>query len=227
MSIRRAGNWSPYSPFIFREHHIGGYGTLDWKSKGWVRLPVFPHLLHLCPSGPRSQTANLIFASSNLARCSNKNYITMRQAIISRLQSLGIDPIILKMYDEPHRYYHNFKHIQRMMFDTIDSGIALTDKLFLSIVFHDIIYNPKSSTNEIDSAELFKSYVDDKEVYDAILSTSNHIPKNSLGEILCKLDLAPLYDSSTSQYLEDLYNIFKEYQFVDFFLNLLLKELKF
>ncbi len=30
--------------------------------------------------------------------------------------------------------------------------------VFLSIVFHDIIYNPRSPSNEEDSADLFKAF---------------------------------------------------------------------
>jgi predicted metal-dependent HD superfamily phosphohydrolase len=39
----------------------------------------------------------------------------------------------------------------------------LTDKLLLAIVFHDIVYNPRNSDNELKSAELFKSYLDQKQ----------------------------------------------------------------
>ena len=77
------------------------------------------------------------------------------------------------LYNEPHRAYHNMTHIEDvlssldflMATDTQpkeEGDISFSDKdsaiTTLAAFFHDVIYNPKSSTNERDSAELFLEF---------------------------------------------------------------------
>lgn len=73
-------------------------------------------------------------------------------------------------YNEPHRAYHNMSHVADVL-KSLDvllpntnhdheasvsvKGIAITT---LAAFFHDVIYNPKSSTNEKDSADLFLEF---------------------------------------------------------------------
>jgi predicted metal-dependent HD superfamily phosphohydrolase len=66
---------------------------------------------------------------------------------------------IHKRYSEPHRHYHTLTHIQTMLRLSSQYSSLITDKtaVDLSIVFHDIIYDPKSASNEEDSALLFES----------------------------------------------------------------------
>jgi len=131
------------------------------------------------------------------------------------LEKYNINPNILEKYDEPHRFYHNWEHIEYML---IKASIkyTLTDELVLAIIFHDIIYDPKSKVNEEKSADLFYSYVKNKEIYNAILDTETHQkPSSELSKQLCELDIYNLYDNFDIFY-ENSYKIFKEYQFVDF-----------
>lgn len=76
---------------------------------------------------------------------------------------------ISKLYAEPHRAYHNMTHVQDViasldfLLDGRDVSIgALTTNeesvLILAAFFHDVVYNPKSSTNEKDSADLFLQF---------------------------------------------------------------------
>lgn len=81
---------------------------------------------------------------------------------------------ILSKYDEPNRHYHNREHITNML-DGLSDIIGMDDSRFkhlrVAILYHDIIYDSKSSTNEIDSIEYMYSNYDgvcDKE-YIAIL----------------------------------------------------------
>lgn len=82
---------------------------------------------------------------------------------------------VSELYAQPHRAYHNMTHIQ----DVIASLDFLLERkeccrpaslvdtkpnneeaiLVLAAFFHDVIYNPKSSTNEKDSADLFLQFV--------------------------------------------------------------------
>lgn len=128
-----------------------------------------------------------------------------------------IDENLLNNYNEPHRFYHNFEHIERMIESAINENI-LSDDLALAIIFHDIIYNIGSSTNEEDSANLFKEYYKSDsylEIYNAILSTKDHVTVNKLSEDLIKLDLERLYGDFQT-FIEDDIKIFKEFQYVDY-----------
>lgn len=129
--------------------------------------------------------------------------------------------VILNHYNEPHRYYHNIDHIIDMIESALFqdenfNNINVDEDLLLAILYHDIIYDPKSKNNEQKSADLFKKYhPDNDDVYNAILETENHMPTTILSEALSKLDLEILYqDYNTFVEYED--KIFKEYQFVDY-----------
>lgn len=133
------------------------------------------------------------------------------------LESYNINTDILKNYDEPHRFYHNYQHIRYMVDLAIKWGI-LTNDLLLAIIFHDIYYFPKAEhgLNEKQSAELAFQLTNNETIKNAILDTQTHEHFSSqLASDLCKLDLANLYGDFQTFY-ENSYNIFKEYQFVDF-----------
>ena len=90
---------------------------------------------------------------------------------------------VYAMYHEDHRYYHTYEHLIRMYEDAIKLNI-LDDQLFLAIIFHDVIYNPKSKTNEEDSAKYFSEIYngeDKSEIIQAILETKDHKTTTSLG----------------------------------------------
>lgn len=123
---------------------------------------------------------------------------------------------VLDRYNEPHRFYHNMKHISDMVNDAIYDGI-LDRQLFKAIVYHDAVYDPKSRTNEIDSVALLsKDDPDYSDVSKAILSTIDHNTDNHpLSMKLCDLDLRILR-GSLSDKIKFEKNIFKEYQWVPF-----------
>lgn len=79
---------------------------------------------------------------------------------------------VSELYAQPHRAYHNMTHIQDVIasLDFLlerEGPASLVDTkpnkeeaiLVLAAFFHDVIYNPKSSTNEKDSADLFLQFV--------------------------------------------------------------------
>src|ERR1035437_1174583 len=116
---------------------------------------------------------------------------------------------------ESHRFYHNWNHIKDMVF-LADEYNTLTEDLLLAILFHDIIYDPKKTDNEEQSAELFKKFFPEKtDVYNAILETKTHIATTDLSYQLNQLDLKILSSGLNNfMYFED--KIFKEYKFVDY-----------
>lgn len=134
--------------------------------------------------------------------------------ILEKLKQFGIHEIEIERYNEPHRFYHNFEHIEKMINDAKSKNI-LTDDLFLAIVFHDIIYNPKLNDNEEKSAELFYSYIKNDEIKQAILETKTHTPTSKLSKQLSDLDLSILW-SDYETFIDFENKIFKEYQFFDY-----------
>ena len=120
-----------------------------------------------------------------------------------------------KLYTESHRFYHNWKHIENMLIDADNKGI-LDNELFLAILYHDAIYNPKSDDNELLSAKLFESFHGENQlVFNAILDTKTHMASSHLSTKLCELDLSIL-NSNLDKFIEFEKGIFKEYQFVDY-----------
>ena len=133
----------------------------------------------------------------------------------SRLRLLGVDPNVLDLYNEKHRHYHNFKHIEYMFKKAYDLNIEITDDLFLAIVFHDIVYDPTRPDNEEQSILLLNKWITNSTIDDAIFATKNHTKISTLSGILNMLDLCVLYDNFADFVIYDS-NIYKEYSFVDF-----------
>ena len=137
-----------------------------------------------------------------------------------RLLSLGLHKDILNHYLEPHRFYHTLEHLDDICSQLEEKGFGDNDTLLLATVFHDIIYDPKSSTNEDDSAFYFnqvfsgsQSLKDD--VTQIILDTKTHQPQSELSTIFCEIDLNILRQPF-SKLLKYEQQIFKEFQFVDY-----------
>lgn len=90
---------------------------------------------------------------------------------------------VKELYGEPHRAYHNMGHVQDVL-ASLDLVLGTHHHLTppeqpkdtaistLAAFFHDVIYNPKSSTNEKDSANLFLDFV--SELVDVIRTFSGH-----------------------------------------------------
>ncbi|RHY93237.1 hypothetical protein DYB26_002395 [Aphanomyces astaci] len=69
-------------------------------------------------------------------------------------------------YCEPHRAYHALEHIASMydVFQLHHETLALSslESVFvLAIVFHDVVYDPLSKSNEADSIASFRLFIDD------------------------------------------------------------------
>lgn len=65
--------------------------------------------------------------------------------------------LLEKSYSEPHRYYHNFSHLEHC-FSELDHLILSDEEkriISLAIWFHDIVYDTHSLNNEEKSAQLF------------------------------------------------------------------------
>lgn len=143
--------------------------------------------------------------------------------ISNRLQQLQFDADVIKAYDEPHRFYHTLDHIQDVLQNLNNANLLKHDELFLTAIFHDIIYNPQSATNEEDSALFFidaakntsLTQAQKEHVKQLILDTKHHIPNVEFSAEFINADLAIL-SSSFDKLITYEKQIFKEFQFVDY-----------
>ena len=126
------------------------------------------------------------------------------------------------------RYYHNYYHVSdiiQMIYN--DSELNEEEKLimYFAAFYHDIIYDPKSSTNEEESALFFiyecKKYDNFSlteeqinKIYNIILATKYHNNEGRLERKFCEYDLAG-FKKSFSEILKEEKLIRKEYEWVD------------
>jgi predicted metal-dependent HD superfamily phosphohydrolase len=106
---------------------------------------------------------------------------------------------ILERWSEPHRAYHGPAHLADLLAQ-IKRHVELTVRereiLTLAAIFHDIIYNPRRSDNEAQSAELFlnsvamdKDNADIQEIATIIRDTKDHVPSTHLSTIFSHMDM--------------------------------------
>ena len=106
---------------------------------------------------------------------------------------------LLSMWNESHRSYHNLNHLNDLINQINENKSKFSekesDKLMLTALFHDIIYDPSSDVNEERSAEFFiecrvdKTNLDVLEVKQMILDTKSHTSSNKLSETFNSYDM--------------------------------------
>jgi predicted metal-dependent HD superfamily phosphohydrolase len=64
--------------------------------------------------------------------------------------------LLITKYSEQHRFYHNLSHVRALLWqaEKFKGKFADDEAVRLAVWFHDAIYEPKSQTNEIESARL-------------------------------------------------------------------------
>ena len=86
-------------------------------------------------------------------------------------------------YNEAGRTYHSLRHIQQLFFqfEHIRQYLHQPHIIALALYYHDVIYNPTRSDNELKSAEYMSDklahYLDDQQcqhIYDLIMMTATH-----------------------------------------------------
>jgi len=101
---------------------------------------------------------------------------------------------ILQRWNESHRGYHNIEHLKDLLRQIGKINSKEKELLVLISLFHDIIYEPKNSDNEEQSAKFLINNVkevteDIKKVYQSIIDTKTHKSSNELSEIFNKMDM--------------------------------------
>lgn len=107
---------------------------------------------------------------------------------------------VLTCYLEPHRFYHTPHHIGHClrMFDLARDEMVDADAVETALWFHDVIYRPRASDNELKSAEFFAARVGRqveagfrRRVHDLILVTMHSRPPEDRDqEFMLDIDLS-------------------------------------
>lgn len=110
---------------------------------------------------------------------------------------------LIAAYTEPHRAYHSMTHIDAC-FRHLTASEDLAERpreIELALWFHDAIYKPFSATNEEDSAEMAKMFLQDNDVasdisgriVDLIILTKDHgTPDTPDAKLMMDIDLSIL-----------------------------------
>lgn len=132
--------------------------------------------------------------------------------------------LLIAAYTEKHRAYHTVQHIVECLAlfesvrDQLDDPIAVE----MAIWFHDVIYDPKASDNELRSAMLMEQYCQNilneqqiEKIYTWIVATQQHQPSHESDlNYLLDIDLAIL-GSATARFQSYEQQIQIEYGWVE------------
>jgi predicted metal-dependent HD superfamily phosphohydrolase len=161
----------------------------------------------------------------NLYENFENNYLIDNINILNILNKYNIQITIDEIeqrYSESHRYYHTLTHINFIIKKIHELKLSIIQKeiLFISAIFHDIIYIIDSKTNEIDSNNFFLEKCKHtnfiiSNVSILILDTEKHIPSNYLSKIFCDLDMYNIKYNNYEKLLIDEELIRKEYSKYD------------
>lgn len=134
---------------------------------------------------------------------------------------------IMRAYAEPHRSYHTVRHIQSCL-RLLDEFSALADaphEVALALWFHDVVYQPLSSDNELRSAEraahFLRSNAAPSELVDRVhrlIMVTRHAdaPQSRDQALLLDIDLAIL-GAEVDDYAEYEAGIREEYREIPWF----------
>jgi len=110
---------------------------------------------------------------------------------------------LIRHYDEPHRAYHNRQHLAECLQvrRLLNAACQAPAEIDLALWFHDAIYDPLRSDNELRSAQWLDEVASDsgldaetrRRLYDLIMVTRHDSAPQSLDEaVLVDTDLAIL-----------------------------------
>jgi predicted metal-dependent HD superfamily phosphohydrolase len=129
---------------------------------------------------------------------------------------------LLECYSEPQRAYHTLQHLEECLLildDAKKTGlIAQPDLIEMALWFHDAVYDPQSSENEMLSAQMALEALGDselaREVARLILLTKSHQPEEGPDDAwIIDIDLA-IFAQPMDRVLEYERQIRQEYAWV-------------
>jgi predicted metal-dependent HD superfamily phosphohydrolase len=107
---------------------------------------------------------------------------------------------VLSFYDEPHRCYHDRRHLREMFDEALALGLPLAPAEALALLFHDAVYVPGAArgSNEMMSAQMLRVYCGSlsSSIVDAacriVVDTAEHVATDPGSEYVLDLDLMRL-----------------------------------
>jgi predicted metal-dependent HD superfamily phosphohydrolase len=77
--------------------------------------------------------------------------------------SEGVYHQLLAAYNEPQRYYHSLRHLADCLdhLDRVKTLLQSPAEVELALWFHDAVYQPRSSSNEVDSAAWLRAFLEE------------------------------------------------------------------
>ncbi len=105
---------------------------------------------------------------------------------------------LTRRHQEPHRHYHSLEHVAAMLH--AGRAFPLDDEQTMAVWFHDAVYDPRSATNEEDSAALAAARLGALgwpadailRVRGMVLDTKRHEPSTPQAAAVLDLDLMSL-----------------------------------
>lgn len=172
---------------------------------------------------------SVLFVYEKFEKC-----LKLIKANPNKLVMMRIFDKIVKLYARPDRFYHCGTHISDCLVKLEELfykrnpeifGPEEVFKLDWATLYHDIIYDSKSKSNELDSAKLADFHLKllgvapafREEVFDLIVATKEHLHAKegsiALKSVLIDVDMSILAETREvyKKYAE---NIYKEYSFL-------------
>jgi predicted metal-dependent HD superfamily phosphohydrolase len=128
---------------------------------------------------------------------------------------------LLAMWNESHRHYHNLNHLNDLISQINDDKSKYSEKeyekLLITALFHDCVYDPMKTDNEDKSADFFMECCSDKsnpdilEIKQMILDTKNHHSKTMLSKKFNQYDMN-IVERDFEELLEWERGIYAEYK---------------
>jgi predicted metal-dependent HD superfamily phosphohydrolase len=129
---------------------------------------------------------------------------------------------LTRLYQEPHRKYHDLAHIAQMFDMAKVARIQLTESQTLAIWYHDAVYRAGDGENEHKSAQLARKHLENvvdgkvlREVETIINDTQTHKASIELSRAVIDLDLSIL-GANPDSYQVYMRLIRKEYSMVPY-----------
>jgi predicted metal-dependent HD superfamily phosphohydrolase len=144
---------------------------------------------------------------------------TRNQIKAELIDSVGVYEELTNLYNEPGRYYHEWNHLTNCLqqFDQASNLMQMPDALELALWFHDAVYLPSSTDNELQSAKLFSIWGDiaftpefvEKTCRLIFITMHKSLPQNVDESYIADIDLSSFgFDWST--FWQDTLNVRKE-----------------
>lgn len=134
---------------------------------------------------------------------------------------------LVEAYSESHRHYHTLEHVKHVLADIafLSQNEPVNDDLLtcleLSAWFHDVVFDPRSESNELDSTDLAEKALCDlgvdsrliDQVIELILVTHSHRPTTVGQRIFSDADFG-IFATTNHIYKAYAYGIKKEYNWM-------------